>query len=213
MPELLPPAEYLKVLVGLLAIVNPFGAIPVFISLTEGAEHTRVRAAGVASASMAIILLVVLALGEAVLSFFGISIGSFRVGGGILVLLIAISMLNATPSPTKQTQDEAEESAARDSIAVVPLSIPLLAGPGTMSTVIVYGHRATSLLHHLALAAIVIVLALVVYAALRAAPALSERLGKTGINIVTRIMGLILAAIAVEFIASGLRTLFPALAG
>lgn len=207
-------SEYLKAVIGLLAIVNPLGAVPIFISLTEGQSGAARRRSGrIAALAMTLILLFALATGESILGFFGISVASFRVGGGILVLLIAISMLHATTSPAKQTEDEAAESASRDSVAVVPLSIPLLAGPGAISTVIVYAQRDNSVMHYLALVAAIATLGMVVWLALKAAPFISERLGRTGINIGTRIMGLVLAAIAVEFIAGGLRSLFPVLAG
>src|SRR5690625_3447170 len=140
-----------------------------------------------------------------------LAMASFRVGGGILVMLIAISTLYGQENSTRQTADEAAESVDRDSIAVVPLSIPLLAGPGGISAVIVYAHLDSSLGHYLVLALAIISIGTLALLALLAAPYISERLGKTGINIVTRIMGLILAAIAVEFIAGGLRGLFPIL--
>lgn len=205
--------EYLKVFVGLLAIINPLGVAPVFISMTE--YHQRVerqRIAKVAAMTMTLILLGSLVAGELVLAFFGITMASFRVGGGVLVMLIAISMLYARESQARQTVDEAVESAVRESIAVVPLSIPLLAGPGAISTVIVYAHRGDSFSHYLASVLAIFSVGVIVLMALFAAPYISERLGRTGINIVTRIMGLILAAIAVEFIAGGLRELFPVLA-
>lgn len=205
-------AEYLKVFVGLLAIINPLSAAPVFISLTEHHQSgQRQRVAKIAALSMTLILLGSLIAGEAVLAFFGITMASFRVGGGILVMLIAISMLYGQENSARQTADEAAESIDRDSIAVVPLSIPLLAGPGGISAVIVYAHLDSSLGHYLVLALAIISIGLLVLLALLAAPYISARLGKTGINIVTRIMGLILAAIAVEFIAGGLRGLFPVL--
>jgi multiple antibiotic resistance protein len=204
--------EYLKAFVGLLAIINPLGAVPMFIGLTEQ-QHpsTRRRSAKIAAGSMTLILLFSLITGESVLAFFGITMASFRVGGGILVLLIAISMLHASVSPAKQTADEVAESAERDSVAVVPLSIPLLAGPGAISTVIVYADRGGHLGHYLALSLAIVSIGLLVLLALLAAPHISERIGKTGINIATRIMGLILAAIAIEFIAGGMRVLFPGL--
>lgn len=204
---------YLKAVIGLLAIVNPLGAVPIFISLTRGySARERRRSAIIAAGSMTLILLFAVLAGESLLRFFGITVASFRVGGGILVLLIAISMLHARTSAANQTADEASESIERDSIAVVPLSIPLLAGPGAISTVIVYAQRGAGLPGMAALGAAVATLGVAVFGALLAAPFISERLGRTGINIATRIMGLILAAIAVEFIAGGLKSLFPALA-
>ncbi|NLO79934.1 MAG: YchE family NAAT transporter [Xanthomonadaceae bacterium] len=206
-------ADYLKVFVGLLAIINPLGVAPVFIGLTR--HHTpaeRRRIAKVAALSMTLILLGGLLAGESVLAFFGITMASFRVGGGILIMLIALSMLHGQESRARQTTAEVQESAERDSVAVVPLSIPLLAGPGGISAVIVYAHLDDSLGHYLLLALNIVSMGVLALLVLLAAPALSERLGRTGINIVTRIMGLILMAIAIEFIAGGLRELFPVLA-
>ncbi|MBI5042051.1 MAG: NAAT family transporter, partial [Gammaproteobacteria bacterium] len=157
------------------------------------------------------VLVVALLMGESLLNFFGISLDSFRVAGGILILLMAISMLHGGISPAKQTSEEAQDAEEKDNIAVVPLGMPLLAGPGAISTIIIYSHRGHGLLHLALLLSIALSLALLTWVALRAAPAIAERLGRTGLNIVTRIMGLILAAIGVEFMAGGLKQLLPGL--
>jgi len=206
--------EYLKYFAGLLAIVNPVGAVPLFVNMTAQQTPAQKKHTGlVASFATCVVLLVVLLTGEAILRFFGISIASFRVGGGILLLLIAISMLHAKTSPAKQTEEEAIDSSERDSIAVVPLAIPILAGPGAISTIILYAQRRDSISHYLLLSGEIVLVSLVVLFCFLAAPHLARILGKTGINIVTRIMGLIMAAIGVEFIANGLKQLFPVLAG
>ncbi len=204
--------EYIKYFAGLLAIVNPIGSIPVFISLTaDQSRRQRRRSAAVASASVVAVLFVSLITGEAVLNFFSISVDSFRVGGGILILLIAISMLHAQMSPAKQTEEEIEDAAAKDSVAVVPLGIPLLAGPGAISTVILYAHRDAGWEHYLILTGEIVLVAAIVWLALRAAPTLAGMLGRTGINVITRLMGLIMAAIGVEFMTNGLKQLLPGL--
>ncbi len=209
---MLPYSEYTKILVGMIAIVNPVGAIPIFVAMTAGADAAaRRNVANTVAVTVVVILMGSLFLGEGVLRLFGISIHSFRVGGGILLLLVAISMLQAKVSPIVQTDDEARESKAKESIAVVPLAIPLLAGPGAISTVILDAHRATGLGHYSVIAAEIVALGAMLWGVLRLSPLISERISATGINIVTRIMGLILAAIAIEFIASGARGLFPAL--
>ena len=206
--------EYLKFFVALLAIVNPMGMLPVFINMTANQEDkTRNTTGLIAAASMGIILLVVLVSGEAILHFFGISVDSFRVGGGILILLMAISMLNARVSNVRQTREEELDSAERDSVAVVPLGTPLLAGPGAISTVILYAQRHPSPGHALLLAVAILVLVVLTALLFRLAPTITALLGRTGINIVTRLMGLIMAAMGVEFIANGLRHLFPVLGG
>ncbi len=207
-------SEYLKFFAALLAIVNPVGAIPIFINMTSDQDAKLRNQNGLmASFSMGLILVVVLFSGEAILRFFGISVGSFRVGGGILILLMAISMLHARLSQVKQTAEEELDSAERDSVAVVPLGTPLLAGPGAISTVILYAQRYTSVAHYLYLFAVIVLLVGLTALSFRLAPSIARLLGKTGINVVTRLMGLIMAAVGVEFIANGLKQLFPLLAG
>jgi len=205
--------DYVKIFIGLLAIVNPFGAIPLFISMTaDQNSRQRRQTINVVAFSVSIILLVSLFFGQLILQFFGISIASFRVGGGILILLMAIAMLHAKTSHIKQTDEEADESIQKESVAIVPLAMPLMAGPGAISTVILAAHKANGVAHYTIIALGIILLSIVVWAVLRLSPWIAARIGATGINIFTRIMGLILAAIAVEFIAIGLKGLFPALA-
>ncbi|MGE4559252.1 MAG: YchE family NAAT transporter [Desulfobulbus sp.] len=205
--------EYFKFFVAMVAVVNPVGMVPIFINLTASQDSkTRNTTGSTAALSVGIILLVVLFTGEAILRFFGISVGSFRVGGGILILLMAIAMLNARISNIRQTKEEELDSAVRESVAVVPLATPLLAGPGAISTVILHAQRHDSPLHYLYLALAIAALVGVTALLLRLAPFISQWLGKTGINIVTRLMGLVMAAMGVEFIAHGLKQLFPILA-
>lgn len=207
-------AQYIKIFIGLLAILNPLGVMPLFISMTAD-ESTRQRRKTIdmVAIGVTIILLVSLFVGEHLLSLFGITIDSFRVGGGILVLLMAIAMLHAKTSLVKQTDKEADESIEKESVAIVPLAMPLLAGPGAISTVILTAHKAQSFAHYMVIALIIVLLAAVVWAVLRLAPWIESHIGSTGINVFTRIMGLILTAIAIEFIAAGIKGMFPVLAG
>lgn len=212
--EIAPWSEYAKFFAALLAIVNPLGAVPVFINVTGTLpDQARRETACWAAIATAVILWIALLTGEAVLRFFGISIGSFRVGGGILILLMAISMLHARMSSIKHTEEEMQDVEARESMAVVPLGTPLLAGPGAISTVILYAQRGSGLTHYALIAAGIALLAVITWLLFRAAPPVAAYLGKTGINVVTRIMGLIMAAVGVEFIISGLRQLLPVLGG
>jgi MarC family membrane protein len=213
MHTMLDSAEYLKIFVGLLAIVNPFGAIPLFISMTADENSSgRRKTINIVALGVGIILLVTLFFGELLLRFFGITIDSFRVGGGILVLLMAIAMLHAKTSLIRQTDEEAQESIGKESVAIVPLAMPLLAGPGAISTVILAAHKSTGVVHYTIIALGIVLLSLVVWGVLRLSPWIAGRIGATGINIFTRIMGLILTAIAVEFIAAGIKGMFPVLA-
>jgi multiple antibiotic resistance protein len=201
--------EYTKIFISLFAIIDPFGIIPIIIAFTAGmTAQKRERVGRIASLAVLVILIAALLLGEAILSFFGISIHSFRTAGGILLLLMAINMLIG--DKPKLTPDDTDGDAT-SSVAIVPLSTPLLAGPGAISTVILDAHKGSNVGHYGAMALVLVVLSLIVWITFLIAPWVSQRLGKIGSNIVTRMMGLLLAAIAVEFIAGGLRGLFPAL--
>jgi multiple antibiotic resistance protein len=146
-----------------------------------------------------------------VLEFFNISLASFQVGGGMLLLTSALAMLNAQPAEAKTTQGEVDDASARASIAVVPLTIPLLTGPATMSTVVIYADQAQTFFQHAALVGYGLVIGLATAVCFTLAKPISRALGQTGINVMTRLMGLILAALAVEVMAAGLTKLFPAL--
>ena len=206
-------SEYLKFFAGLLAILNPIGVIPVFINLTQNQTAVeRHHTAFTAAVTVGVVLAVALLAGERILNFFGISVASFQVGGGILILLNSLSMLQAKMGPTRQTEEEAQETAEKEQVAVVPLGVPLTAGPGAISTVILYGHKPALFGRYIILLVGIAVVSVIVWACFRLAPLSSRALSRTGINIVTRIMGLIMAAIGIEFIAAGLRVLLPVLA-
>lgn len=203
----------LKVTIALFAIVNPIGSIPIFISATDGwSRQERARTAKTVAMTVFIVLAVSAFLGDKILDFFGITIPSFQVGGGILLMLIAISMMHGKQSGTRQTPEEAQTLAERNAIAIVPLSIPLLAGPGAISNIIIAAQQNSSFASHLSLVAPIFIIAIIIWLVLRLAVRISLKLGTIGINIVTRLMGLILAAMAVEFVAHGLIGLFPKLA-
>jgi multiple antibiotic resistance protein len=208
----------LKPLVTLLAIVNPLACVPFFIHYTQNfSKHQRQHTILVASFSAFVVIAVSALLGLEILGFFGISLASFQVGGGLLLMTSALSMLNAQPADSRSNPDELQEaevkSAIGASIAVVPLTIPLLTGPATMSTVVIYADKAQSYVQILTLVGYGVVIGLATAACFALAQPIARVLGKTGINIMTRLMGLILTALAVELIAEGLHKLFPALAG
>jgi multiple antibiotic resistance protein len=205
--------EYTKILIGLIAIVNPLGAVPIFVALTHGiAKERRTTIVRTVVIAVFLILFAALLIGELLLAFFGITVNSFRVGGGLLILLMAIPMMQARLSPVVHTQQEAEEGESKESVAVVPLAMPLLAGPGAISTVIVYTHKGTGLMHYLFIGLDILIVCFLLWLILKSVPWITKHISQTGINIFTRIMGLILAAIAVEFIANGMKGLFPVLA-
>lgn len=206
-------AALFKVTLALFAIVNPIGSVPIFISATDGwSSDDRAKTAKTVAVTVFIVLAISAFLGDQILSFFGISIPSFQVGGGILLMLIAISMMHGKQSGTRQTPEEAQTLAERKVIAIVPLSIPLLAGPGAISNMIIAAQQSSSFIGHLSLVLPILIICLIIWTILRLSVGISQQLGSIGINIVTRLMGLILAAMAVEFIAHGLIGLFPRLA-
>lgn len=205
-----------KPLITLLAIVNPLAIVPFFIHYTEGLSLAERRhTIQVAATSAFLVIAASALLGIRILEFFGISLASFQVGGGLLLLTSALNMLNAKPAEVKPTTNElqegAEKAAMGASIAVVPLTIPLLTGPATMSTVVIYAERAQTVLQTAALVGYGLVVALVTAVCFSLADPIARVLGKTGINVMTRLMGLILAALAVEVMADGLGKLFPVL--
>jgi multiple antibiotic resistance protein len=205
-----------KPLITLLAIVNPPAIIPFFIHYTQGFPRAeRRRTIWVASFSAFCVIAASALLGIRILEFFGISLASFQVGGGMLLLTSALNMLNAKPAEAKPSTNEmvegAEKAALGASIAVVPLTIPLLTGPATMSTVVIYAERAHTWLQLSTLVGYGVVIALVTALSFALANPIARILGQTGINVLTRLMGLILAALAVEVMADGLAKLFPIL--
>ncbi len=201
-----------KPLVTLLAIVNPLAIVPFFIHYTQDFSHEqRSRTIWIASFSCFVVIAVSAVMGLHILAFFGISLASFQVGGGMLLLTSALAMLNAQPAEAKSNEEEMHDAAARASIAVVPLTIPLLTGPATMSTVVIYADKAKTFLQLGTLVGYGVVIALATALCFSLAQPIARILGKTGINVMTRLMGLILAALAVEVMSDGLIKLFPVL--
>jgi multiple antibiotic resistance protein len=206
-------AYIVKIGIALFAIVNPIGSVPIFISATNGwSQQQKARTANVVALTVFLVLVISALFGDRILSFFSITIPSFQVGGGILILLISINMLHAKQSHSNQTPEEAKTMEEQDVIAIVPLSIPLLAGPGLISSMIIAAQQHESFLGHVSLIIPISVVTLLVWLTLKLSGYIAGKLGRIGINIVTRLMGLILAAMAVEFIAHGVTGLFPALA-
>lgn len=205
-----------KPLIALLAIVNPIGVIPFYIHFTEGfTPEQRRRTVRVAAFTAFMVISVSALAGLKIIEFFGISLASFQVGGGTLLLISALQMLNAQPAESRQEDVKEGDTKvdAGDSIAVVPLTIPLLTGPATISTMVIYAEKTRHWWEQAMLVGYGVVIGLAVWLAFSAAGGIARGLGKTGINVMTRLMGLILAALAVEVMSDGLIKLFPALAG
>ncbi|WP_399681212.1 MarC family protein [Xenophilus sp.] len=208
--------DLIKPLVTLVAIVNPLGIVPFFIHYTQGyTAAQRLRTAQVAAFSAFLVIAISALIGQQLLGFFGISIASFQVGGGLLLLISSLSMLNAQPAEAKASAEEVRatevKAAMGASIAVVPLTIPLLTGPATISTMVIHATQTQTWWQMALLIGYGVVIAGITLLAFSLAEPIARVLGKTGINVMTRLMGLILAALAVEVMANGLGKLFPIL--
>jgi multiple antibiotic resistance protein len=199
---------------GLISIVNPIGAIPTFITLSGNHPNLNTKSAALKTTIACVMTLIIASIaGEVLLRFFGITLPSFQTGGGVLLLLVGISMLHAEPSTTKSHPQETQEAMGKDDFTVVPMGIPILSGPGAISTVILYMQQAPTLGSRVALVSVILFTGVIVYFCLRMGEPIRCRIGQTGVNIATRLMGLLLAALAVEFITKGLGQLFPGLLG
>jgi multiple antibiotic resistance protein len=203
--------EYSRFLIGLIAILDPFIAVPLFLSITVNRSlPERRRLARVITSTVLAVLVVASIAGEAILQLIGGSLASFRVGGGLVLLLMALAMLNARLGDVRQTAEETNAMAQGEGQGVVPLAIPLLAGPGAISAVIVAAH-GQGLLHRIAIVGCVVIACAVLWLILALAAPVGRRMGTTGLNIATRLLGLLLAAFAIESMAIGLKALFPML--
>jgi multiple antibiotic resistance protein len=204
--------EYTRFTVALLVILDPVVAIPLFLALTQGQDaQQRLRVAFITSVTVAAVLISAALFGDSLLTIIGTSLASFRVGGGIVLLLMSLAMLRARSDTLRTTYSEKKSAEEMSSIAVVPLAIPMLAGPGAISTVIIQMQRSHAPLHPLAVIACILLVCIVLWIVLSLAMQIGNALGRIGMNIIERLFGLLLAAISVEIIANGLRGLFPAL--
>jgi multiple antibiotic resistance protein len=207
--------DLLKPLIALLAIVNPIGVVPFFIHFTQTfTREQRQRTIRISCCAAFVVIAVSAVAGLKIIEFFGISLASFQVGGGTLLLISSLAMLKAEPAETKpaDVNEGNEKVDAGASIAVVPLTIPLLTGPATISTMVIYAEKTRHWWEQAVLVGYGVVIALVTFIVFSASGRIARVLGRTGINVMTRLMGLILAAMAVELLADGLVKLFPVLA-
>lgn len=205
-------AEYLKVFIAVFVLVNPLEGIPIYLGRTQGMSNSqRLAIARTTSIAVAIILWASLALGHLVLQLLGISVGAFTLAGGVIIFLIALKMVSGTAG------GDPGHGPADGGFAIVPLAIPLLAGPGPISSVIVYASKGitghgSSFTDYLVLAAIILIVAVATFLSLAVADPARRLLGETGINVFTRISGILVAAIAIGLMNEGLVMLYPSLA-
>lgn len=201
----------LSFFVTLFSVLNPPHAVPLYLAMVPSpTPDTTRRVARTAALTVLIALFTTLVLGDDLLGFFGITVPAFQVGGGLLIMLMALSMLQGQTSPAKSTPAETEEAAQWREIAVVPLGMPILAGAGSMSTVIVFEHDATNWAQWAMLGAGIVVNVLLCWLFIRYSAALIRALGNTGVNVISRLMGMLLVAMSIQFISDGIHGLFPA---
>ena len=187
-------------------LVDPFAALPTFLAVTAGADTKRRRAIALKASVTACILLTAFALaGTYIFRMFGITLPAFEIAGGVILLLIGLDMLNAKRSPTQETGDEAEDATSKEDAGIVPLGIPMLAGPGSITSVMVLvGQAQGQWLLMGAIIGSIVLTALVCYLVLGNSGRVAAMLGETGIRILVRIMGLLLVALAVQYFVNGM---------
>ncbi len=207
---MLPPflTESLIAFGSLFSIVDPFSAVPVFVALTgQKSPEVQVRTALRASLTCFVVLSVFAAAGSVIFKFFGITIPAFKVAGGILLFGVALDMMRAQHSDTRTTKEEEKEQ--HDDVGLIPLGLPLLSGPGAIAAVMVLAGKAEATSSRVAVHVAILGIGASAFLILRSAAVVGKLLGTTGIRIIGRLMGLILAAIAIQFVIDGAHEAFP----
>ena len=195
-------------------VVDPMGAIPVFMAMTRNDPPDKRRSMARRAAIVAFFVLTTFAVaGTLIFKVFGVTLGAFKVAGGVLLLLTSIEMLRAQQQRTRVTPEEAQEGFEKEDVAIFPLAIPLLAGPGSIATVTALMGRAGRKLFAVPVIASIALTCAASYLMLVAADRISRFLGVTGLNVMNRVIGLIIGALAVQFMFDGVRDTFPGLAG
>ncbi len=191
---------------SLLAIVNPLSAIPIYVALTGDYDAPH-RSATLRTAVLTgtAVLAVFAFLGPWILHFFGITTDAFRIAGGLLFVGIGSDMLAARRSRVKTTKSEEAEAGSQDAVGIIPLGLPTLAGPGAITTVITLNAQATTLLDQGAVYIAIVAVMTIAWMLLRVAPMMLRRFGQTGLNVMTRVMGLLVMVVGVQFVINGVR--------
>jgi multiple antibiotic resistance protein len=207
----LDPLQLGKELISLLTILTPFNVLPVYVSLTAGMpDAARKRALFKTLGTVLVTLLFFQWTGMVLFRTLGVELPSFQIAGGLIIASMAWSMLHANPSRIQTTRTEDEESLEKEDFSVVPLAIPMLSGPGAITTVILLSQQQQHFEGDVALSAVILLATLILYPVFRLAHPLFQRLGVTGTRILTRVMGMLLLAIAIEFVVQGIILSLPA---
>ncbi len=204
--------DFINFFITLLIIANPMAALPAFLNITASDSCAQRKKIALTSGLAILIILVMMTfIGGPLLNILGIQVYSFQITGGLILLLLAFSMLNATPSRIQETQEEQKEAKKKGSVAIVPVAIPLIAGPGAISTIILEVSLKPTFSNQILVTLACVIVSLLMGSLLYFASGLEKKLGQTGLNIFSRIGGLILAAMSIQTIANGLIGLFPVL--
>lgn len=194
---------------SLFSVVNPITAMPVFMSLTEGdSDEEKAKTARKASIYMFCVLMIFLVAGTYILSFFGISLPGIRIAGGIVIVRAGFSMMNPETGGRKLSSEDQEAAMEKEDVSFSPLAMPLLSGPGSIAVVIGFGSQATGVTDYVINGVAVFITALLAWAILRVAPWLNKMIGKSGMTVITRMMGFIALAIGVQFVINGIARFF-----
>ena len=193
-------------------VVDPMGVIPVFMAITRHDSPDKRKSMAMRASLAAFFILSTFAVaGTLIFRVFGVTLGAFKVAGGVLLLLTSIEMLKAQPQRTRTTPEEQQEGAEKEDVAIFPLAIPLLAGPGSIATVTALMGRAGRILFAVPVILSIAITCAASYLMLVAAERIQRLLGVTGLNVMNRVIGLIIGAIAVQFMFDGLKDTFPGL--
>ncbi len=204
----------LVALSAIFVVVDPLSVVPIFIAMTPGDTQQKRRAMALRACITGATLLTTFALfGALIFRFMGITLGAFKFAGGILLLLTALDMLRAQASRTRSSPEEQREGEAKDDIAIVPLAVPLLAGPGSVATTMVLMSKGPGFWVGIPVIIAIVITFVASYFMLAAAGYVDRVLGKSGNAILQRVMGLLLAAIAIQFAVDGLHDLVPEIVG
>lgn len=207
-------SDIIKFSITLISIINPLGAIPVFLGFTKNHRNLNIKnVTNTCAIATTVTIMISLVFGQGILNFFGISVASFTIGGGLLLFTMAFSMISAQQSTTKINNEEMRSFDFEREIGIIPLAIPLLSGPGAISTSIIHSKQFLTVTHWVAGTVMVLLIGIIIKVILSYAEFIGEKLGQIGLNVMTRIMGLILLSMSIEMIATGIKEILPVLKG
>jgi len=207
-------SDVTKLSITLISIVNTLGAIPVFLGFTKNHKNLNIKnVTNTCAIACTVTILISLLFGQILLNFFGISVASFTIGGGFLLFTMAFSMISGQQSTSKINTEEIRSFDFEREIGIIPLAIPLLSGPGAISSSIIHAKNFTTTAHWVIAIIMIFLIGILIKIILSYAENIGERLGQIGLNVMTRIMGLILLSMSIEMIATGIKEILPALKG